>query len=124
MPATLSVIPWPGAAVAAGAPAPELRPAQAAQVVVPSAICAPHMLQNAIRCLRVYGTGDAQNRREIPLPSGVRGNVSKTGSQKQLPNWAMLGLCGPRILLSQIAEQGQTKSRPLKRLYHKNDPAK
>jgi hypothetical protein len=34
--------------VLAGAGAAATRPAQAAQVVVPSAICAPHVLQKAI----------------------------------------------------------------------------
>src|SRR5277367_4816841 len=48
MPATLSARP-PRFAVVTVGPAAAARPAHAAQVVLPSAICAPQVLQNAIR---------------------------------------------------------------------------
>src|SRR5580693_5322894 len=88
MPATLSAIAPVEAAT--GAAATGARLAHAAQVVVPSAICAPHMLQNAIeKTLRSDETSPL-DRPPTYAPSSVRGKVSKRSCQSngQIPEIA------------------------------------
>jgi len=64
-----------GAEAAGGAAA--ARPAQAAQVVVPSGICAPHELQNAIAV-----SSSAVMASKIPVSrNGVGGKLPKMARQ-------------------------------------------
>src|SRR5579864_3582081 len=64
MPATLSAMPPAVAVATGGPPAGTARLAHAAQVIVPSGICAPHVLQNAIESSWV-AMGESEG-----LPSG------------------------------------------------------
>src|SRR5579859_6771106 len=91
MPATLSAIPCVPAAETGAAGA---RLLQAAQVVVPSAICAPHMLQNAITppgSLELSAQ-TAETRRHTRLRQGIKKPLplQSTNSERKLNRAGML----------------------------------
>src|SRR5579872_389063 len=90
IPATLSVMP-PVLAVACGiGGAVAARPAQAAQVVVPSAICVPHMLQKAIGVSSsvVWREACGSTGCARPLPSDAAARYQK-GSGKAIDNFSV-----------------------------------
>src|SRR5581483_9476925 len=105
MPATLSVKPAAGTAAAAGPP--ETRLAQAGQVLTPSGICAPHVLQNAMEppmsCrFRVRGR--------------VRGKVTKTTLQSnEIPELILEFSC---VALSEISQIRHFERLPPPRFGH------
>src|SRR5579864_2107645 len=120
MPATLSAIPVAGA-VAAVAGAAGIRPAQAAHVVVPSAICAPHMLQKAIRISSDIVGQDAEQTLRFRSRAAFAARYQKN-SGKAIANLTKKGLCHARILFGQIADQWKRKSLALKSFDQENDP--
>jgi len=102
----LAVKPAAGTAAATAGP-PEMRLAQAGQVVEPSAICAPHVLQYAMR-----------TSNELPLQDRVRlrGKVTKTTLQSNgIPKLILEFSC---VALSEISKIRHFERLPPPRFGH------
>src|SRR5215471_13411324 len=77
-------MPLVAAVVGTGGTVAAVRPAHAAQVVMPSAICAPHELQNAIRnLLRIAGSRALGGESASARAQAASGQNTKKNQRKQ-----------------------------------------
>jgi len=90
-------------------------------VVVPSAICAPHMLQKAINIPPRLAGPDAGLTTKFRSQAAFAARYQKS-SGKAIANLTNAGLRDAGILVGQIADQWKRKSLALKSFDQEYDP--
>jgi len=97
------------------------RPAQAAHVVVPSATCVPHMLQNAIGVPPRLKTGAYRQRECVRDRRCGKIPEKRFGSNQQLRNTGM-GLGGWSLPFGKLAHHRKLEHLSLQRLHNEHNP--